>query len=560
MSIFDDANIGKTLEDSLAINVANNELLFNIKNEISTGNRSFSNFTKETADALKRLSAGFTQSTDVAKETAIKSAETTSILNVVKTEVANSNKTSVSNGKIITSILNNSNNLQDNLRTSVSYPLKTMNGAIGALAASTVLLSKSVKNAVMSVTKNTLQNLTSSFDTFGKDLHGISLKMDGVILTIAKSALAVVKLGANLILAPIKALGQSLMGFLQNSLIGKLTAFGLMAFGLYKFFTGTEFGRVIGLKIKEGASYLVDKITSSDFFQDVVKPIVGTITAVAAARKAAQLLYQAQVLTTLKQIAINTAAGGMGGGLFSGFGGKGGGKGLGKFLKGPGGRILGGITAGFVANEAIQAGSTALGADENTSSLMGNTLGTALSGAMMGGKAGPLGALIGAAIGSWYTAFTEKGGILDMASEMINEGVGTTFGHIFNGLKISLFGEDDYWSSTMKNVNQTSNANAIPNISTTTSANAVQRREQPQIVTVKSNDNVNTKLADAAQANEKARHNDASKMQAELQKANELNSKLLTAFNDLSTRLVDNARYAQQTGQVQGAVIPATAG
>ncbi|MCZ0950858.1 hypothetical protein N7T98_26120, partial [Pseudomonas syringae pv. tomato] len=92
----------------------------------------------------------------------------------------------------------------------------------------------------------------------------LATNLHGATGSLGNAMLSSIKIGANLITAPLKLGFSALTSFFKNSIIGKLTAFGLLAFGLYKFITGTQLGSTLytAFKNSEIGKSIINGVTT----------------------------------------------------------------------------------------------------------------------------------------------------------------------------------------------------------------------------------------------------------------------------------------------------------
>ena len=231
--------VNTTLEESLRIT---NENVAYIAAETTSMKQKLASMSVETRNALDKLVKSATHTLTIGKE---KLSRSDTMLNVLKTIKTNSDmnaKVGNGNTKVLNKILSNSSNLQDNIRTTLSYPLKALNSRIGVLSGSINGAFKSFKSSIANTTGAVISTVKSSFGKFGKSLSSLATNLHGAIGLLGHAMLSSIKIGANLILTPLKLGFSALTNFFKNSIIGKLVTFGLLAFGLYRFITGTQLG------------------------------------------------------------------------------------------------------------------------------------------------------------------------------------------------------------------------------------------------------------------------------------------------------------------------------
>lgn len=513
--------VNTTLEESLRIT---NENVAYIAAETTSMKQKLASMSVETRNALDKLVKSATQALTLGKE---KLSPSDTMLNVLKTIKTNSDmnaKVGNGNTKVLNKILSNSSNLQDNIRTTLSYPLKALNSRIGVLAGSINGAFKTVKSSIANTTA-VISTVKSAFGKFGKTLSSLTT-LHGAIGLLGHAMLSSIKIGANLILTPLKLGFSALTNFFKNSIIGKLVTFGLLAFGLYKFITGTQLGSKLYTAFKNS---------------EIGKSIITGVTKLGAIALGVKVLPA--IMTMLSNYIMwrkfNSFTGGDGlgrrdlrrvpgkvPGKVPGNSGKwlgnirkwlggGGGRNLAKFAKGG---IIG-ATVGVVGDLALNKAAEKGMISKNTHNVSSN----ALTGAALGGTIGSfiapgLGTAIGAAIG----------------------GIGgAAVGFIQNQI--------DKKNTELSKLDKMHNTAQVANnatVSTVHNANTARRSEQVQVAKVSSRDSINTKLTLSTKEYEKAQHADAVKQQAELEKANKLNKEMVNTMKDLALQLArDNTNF-----------------
>src|SRR5574344_630057 len=251
--------VNTTLEESLRIT---NENVAYTAAETTSIKQKLASMSVETRNALDKLVKSATHTLTIGKE---KLSRSDAMLNVLKTIKTNSDmnaKVGNGNTKVLNKILSNSSNLQDNIRTTLSYPLKALNSRIGVLAGSINGAFKTVKSSIANTTA-VISTVKSAFGKFGKTLSSLTT-LHGAIGLLGHAMLSSIKIGANSILTPLKLGFSALTNFFKNSIIGKLVTFGLLAFGLYKFITGTKLGTKLytAFKNSEIGTSIINGVTT----------------------------------------------------------------------------------------------------------------------------------------------------------------------------------------------------------------------------------------------------------------------------------------------------------
>ena len=512
--------VNTTLEESLRIT---NENVAYIAAETTSMKQKLASMSVETRNALDKLVKSATHTLTIGKE---KLSRSDTMLNVLKTIKTNSDmnaKVGNGNTKVLNKILSNSSNLQDNIRTTLSYPLKALNSRIGVLAGSINGTFKTFKSSIANTTGAVISTVKSSFGKFGKSLSSLETNLHGAIGLLGHAMLSSIKIGANLILTPLKLGFSALTNFFKNSIIGKLVTFGLLAFGLYRFITGTQLGTKLYTSFKNS---------------EIGKSIITGVTTLGAIAAGVQVLPA--MLTMLSNYimlrkfnsftggdglsrrslrrnsgrsigrSISRGAGNIGRGLASAGRRLGGAGKLAKFARGG---IIGatvGVVGDLAMNKAAEKGMIS----KNTHNVGSKALTGAALGATIGSLGGPVGTAVGAAIG----------------------GIGgAAVGFIQNQI--------DKKNTELSKLDKMHNTAQVANnatVSTVHNANTARRSEQVQVAKVSSRDSINTKLTLSTKEYEKAQHADAVKQQAELEKANKLNKEMVNTMKDLSLQLARN--------------------
>lgn len=516
--------VNTTLEESLRIT---NENVAYIAVETTSMKQKLASMSVETRNALDKLVKSATHTLTIGKE---KLSRSDTMLNVLKTIKTNSDmnaKVGNGNSKVLNKILSNSSNLQDNIRTTLSYPLKALNSRIGVLAGSINGAFKTVKSSIANTTA-VISTVKSAFGKFGKTLSSLTT-LHGAISLLGHAMLSSIKIGANLITAPLKLGFSALTNFFKNSIIGKLVTFGLLAFGLYKFITGTQLGTKLytAFKNSEIGKSIINGVTTLGAIALGVKVLPAMLTMLSNYimwRKfdsftggdglGRRSRSRGRGRRGLRRGAgrsigrgISRGAGNIGRGLASAGRWLGGGGNLAKFAKGG---IIGatvGVVGDLALNKAVEKGMIS----KNTHNVGSKALTGAALGAMIGGPLGAaIGGIGGAAVGFIQNQIDKKNTELSKLDKMHNTA-------------------------------QVAN-NAT--VSTVHNANTALRSEQVQVAKVSSRDSINTKLTLSTKEYEKAQHADAVKQQAELEKANKLNKEMVNTMKDLALQLArDNTNF-----------------
>lgn len=496
--------VNTTLEESLRIT---NENVAYTAAETTSMKQKLASMSVETRNALDKLVKNATQTLTLNKEKSLRSDTMLNVLKTIKTNSDMNAKVGNGNTKVLNKILSNSSNLQDNIRTTLSYPLKSLNSRIGVLAGSINGAFKTLKSSIANTTGAVISTVKSSFNKFGKTLGSLATNLHGAIGSLGHAMLSSIKIGANLILMPLRLGFSALTSFFKNSIIGKLTAFGLLAFGLYKFITGTQLGTKLYTAFKNS---------------EIGKSIITGVTTLGAIAFGVKVLPA--MLTMLSNYIMWRKLDSLGGNGFSGRGlGRGIGRGLanaGRWLAGSGnlaraarGGIVG-ATVGVVGNLALNKAAESGMISSNTQNVGSKALSGAALGATIGSIIPGVGTALGAAIG----------------------GIGgAAVGFIQNQI--------DKKNTELSKLDKMHNKAQIANnatVSTVHNANTARRSEQVQVAKVSSRDSINTKLTLSTKEYEKAQHADAVKQQAELEKANKLNKEMVDTMKDLSLQLSRN--------------------
>lgn len=514
--------VNTTLEESLRIT---NENVAYIAAETTSIKQKLASMSVETRNALDKLVKSATHSLTIGKE---KLSRSDTMLNVLKTIKTNSDmnaKVGNGNTKVLNKILSNSSNLQDNIRTTLSYPLKALNSRIGVLAGSINGAFKTVKSSIANTTA-VISTVKSAFGKFGKTLSSLTT-LHGAIGLLGHAMLSSIKIGANLILTPLKLGFSALTNFFKNSIIGKLVTFGLLAFGLYKFITGTQLGTKLytAFKNSEIGKSIITGVTTLGAIALGVKVLPAMLTMLSN-----YIMWRKFDSFTggdglgrrgLRRGAgrsigrgISRGAGNIGRGLASAGRWLGGTGNLAKFARGG---IIG-ATVGVVGNLAMNKAAEKGMISKNTHNAGSKAL---------------TGAALGATIGS------------------IIPGVGTALGAAIGGIGGAAVGfiqnQIDKKNTELSKLDKMHNTAQVANnttVSTVHNANTARRSEQVQVAKVSSRDSINTKLTLSTKEYEKAQHADAVKQQAELEKANKLNKEMVNTMKDLALQLArDNTNF-----------------
>ena len=513
--------VNTTLEESLRIT---NENVAYTAAETTSVKQKLASMSVETRNALDKLVKSATHTLTIGKE---KLSRSDTMLNVLKTIKTNSDmnaKVGNGNTKVLNKILSNSSNLQDNIRTTLSYPLKALNSRIGVLAGSINGAFKTFKSSIANTTGAVISTVKSSFGKFGKSLSSLSTNLHGAIGLLGHAMLSSIKIGANLILTPLKLGFSALTNLFKNSIIGKLVTFGLLAFGLYRFITGTQLGTKLytAFKNSEIGKSIINGVTTFGAITAGIKVLPAMLT----------MLSNYIMLRKFNSFTGGDGLGrrglrrrgigrGIGRGISRGVGSVGRGiasagrwlGGAGKLAKFARGGIVG-ATVGVVGDLALNKAAEKGMISENTRNVGSKALSGASLGATLGSLGGPVGTAIGAAIG----------------------GIGgAAVGFIQNQI--------DKKNTELSKLDKMHNTAQVANnatVSTVHNANTARRSEQVQVAKVSSRDSINTKLTLSTKEYEKAQHADAVKQQAELEKANKLNKEMVNTMKDLSLQLARN--------------------
>jgi len=512
--------VNTTLEESLRIT---NENVAYTAAETTSMKQKLASMSVETRNALDKLVKSATHTLTIGKE---KLSRSDTMLNVLKTIKTNSDmnaKVGNSNTKVLNKILSNSSNLQDNIRTTLAYPLKALNSRIGVLAGSINGAFKTVKSSIANTTGAVISTVKSAFGKFGKTLSSLTT-LHGAIGLLGHAMLSSIKIGANLILMPLKLGFSALTNLFKNSIIGKLVPFGLLAFSLYRFITGTKLGTTLYTTFKNS---------------EIGKSIINGVTTLGAIALGVKVL---PVMMTMlsnyimwRKFNSFTSGDGLGrGGVGRGAGrsiGRGISRGAGNIGRGlaSAGRWLGGAgklakfarggiigaTVGVVGDLALNKAAEKGMISKNTHNVASNAL---------------TGASLGATIGSF-----------------IAPGIGTAIGAAIGGIGGAAVGfiqnQIDKKNTELSKLDKMHNTAQVANnatVSTVHNANTARRSEQVQVAKVSSRDSINTKLTLSTKEYEKAQHADAVKQLAELEKANKLNKEMVNTMKDLSQQLARN--------------------
>ena len=510
--------VNTTLEESLRIT---NENVAYTAAEITSMKQKLASMSAETRNALDKLVKNATQALTLVKE---KSSRSDTMLNVLKTIKTNSDmnaKVGNGNTKVLNKILSNSSNLQDNIRTTLSYPLKALNSRIGVLSGSINVAFKSFKSTIANATDNVMSTVKTSFGKFGKTLSSLSTSLRGAIGSLGNAMLSSIKIGANLITAPLKLGFSALTSFFKNSIIGKLTAFGLLAFGLYKFVTGTQLGSKLYTAFKNS---------------EIGKSIITGVTTLGA------IAFGVKVLPAMMTMLSNYIMWRKFSSLGDGIGGHGLGRGVGRGIGRSVGRGIGGVGRGLANAGRWLAGSGNL-AKFARGGIVGATVGVV--GNLALNKAAEKGMISKNTQNTGSKALT--GAALGATIGSIIPGVGTALGAAIGGIGGAAVGfiqnQIDKKNTELSKLDKMHNKAQVANnatVSTVHNANTARRTEQVQVAKVSSRDSINTKLTLSTKEYEKAQHADAVKQQAELEKANRLNKEMVDTMKDLSLQLSRN--------------------
>lgn len=523
--------VNTTLEESLRIT---NENVAYTAAETTSIKQKLASMSVETRNALDKLVKNSTHALTIGKD---KLSRSDTMLNVLKTIKTNSDmnaKVGNGNTKVLNKILSNSSNLQDNIRTTLAYPLKALNSRIGVLAGSINGAFKTFKSSIANTTGAVISTVKSSFGKFGKTLSSLAT-IHGAIGLLGHAMLSSIKIGANLILTPLKLGFSALTNFFKNSIVGKLVTFGLLAFGLYRFITGTKLGTTLyaAFKNSEIGKSIINGVTKLSAITVGLKVLPTMLTTLSnylmwrkfkrftggdgSSRRRRSLRRRAgrSIVRGIRGAgnigrSISRGAGNIGRGLASAGRWLGGAGKLAKFAKGG---IIGatvGVVGDFALNKAAEKGMIS----KNTHNVGSKALSGAALGATIGSIIPGVGTAIGAAIG----------------------GIGgAAVGFIQNQI--------DKKNTELSKLDKMHNTAQVANnatVSTVHNANTARRSEQVQVAKVSSRDSINTKLTLSTKEYEKAQHADAVKQLAELEKANKLNKEMVNTMKDLSLRLARN--------------------
>ena len=509
--------VNTTLEESLRIT---NENVAYIAAETTSIKQKLASMSVETRNALDKLVKSATHALTIGKE----KLSPDTMQNVLKTIKTNSDmnaKVGNGNTKVLNKILSNSSNLQDNIRTTLSYPLKALNSRIGVLAGSINGAFKTFKSSIANITGAVISTVKSSFGKFGKSLSSLTT-LHGAIGLLGHAMLSSIKIGAKLILTPLKLGFSALTNFFKNSIIGKLVTFGLLAFSLYKFITGTKLGTKLYTAFK-----------NSEIGKSIITGVT-TLSAIALGVKVLPaMLTMLSNYIMLRKFDSFTGGDGLGRGAGRSIG-RGISRGAGNIGRGlaRAGRWLGGAgklakfaKGGIIGATVGVVGDLALNKAAEKGMISKNTHN-------VGSKA-LTGAALGATIGS------------------IIPGVGTAVGAAIGGIGGAAVGfiqnQIDKKNTELSKLDKMHNTAQVANnatVSTVHNANTARRSEQVQVAKVSSRDSINTKLTLSTKEYEKAQHADAVKQQAELEKANKLNKEMVNTMKDLSLQLArDNTNF-----------------
>jgi hypothetical protein len=527
--------VNTTLEESLRIT---NENVAYIAAETTSMKQKLASMSVETRNALDKLVKSATHALTIGKE---KLSRSDTMLNVLKTIKTNSDmnaKVGNGNTKVLNKILSNSSNLQDNIRTTLSYPLKALNSRIGVLAGSINGAFKTFKSSIANTTGAVISTVKSSFGKFGKTLSSLAT-IHGAIGLLGHAMLSSIKIGANLILTPLKLGFSALTNFFKNSIVGKLVTFGLLAFSLYRFITGTKLGTKLytAFKNSEIGKSIINGVTTLGAIAVGVEVLPTMLTTLSnyimwrkfnsftggdglggrgLRRRAGRRSGRGISRSAGRSIGrgISRGAGNIGRGLASAGRWLGGGGNLAKFARGG---IIG-ATVGVVGNLAMNKAAEKGMINNNTHNVGSKALSGAALGATIGSIIPGVGTAVGAAIG----------------------GIGgAAVGFIQNQI--------DKKNTELSKLDKMHNTAQVANnatVSTVHNANTARRSEQVQVAKVSSRDSINTKLTLSTKEYEKAQHADAVKQQAELEKANKLNKEMVNTMKDLSLQLArDNTNF-----------------
>lgn len=518
-----------------------NSLLVDINNTAFNTKALTENMSNDTKSALERLINNSTQSLAFSKEVKNNANNTLNVLKTIKANADMNAKVERNNTKVLNKLLSNSINMSNSIRTTLAYPLKSLNYSVMNLSTSVNNAFKSLKSAIDAGYNSIKSTLKAPFSKFSKDLQNISLLNDGLVGSIKKTLFATAKLGASLILTPLKIGFNAISHFFNNTLIGKLTAFGLLAFGLYKFVTGTKLG-----------STLYKAFANSEFG----KSIINTVKAISG------IVITLQFLPSLIQMLLNYLSYRRLTNAFDDVD-------IGRRGRGRRGRIGKAISKGAksLGRGAASLGKSALPVITKNLPKVAKLAPKLLKGGVAGAVADIAGgivldkalekniisknthnvgskALSGAALGATIGSFIP--------------GIGTAIGAAIGGLGGAAVGliqnqinKEKTEISKLDNMHKNAQISTNATISTVHNANATGHTEQVQIAKVSSKDAITTKLSLSTKEYEKAQHADAVKQQAELEKANKLNKEMVDTMRDLSIQLARNNNYSYpKTAQI----------
>ena len=538
--------VNTTLEESLRIT---NENVAYTAAETTSIKQKLASMSVETRNALDKLVKSATHTLTIGKE---KLSRSDTMLNVLKTIKTNSDmnaKVGNGNTKVLNKILSNSSNLQDNIRTTLAYPLKALNSRIGVLAGSINGAFKTFKSSIANTTGAAASTVKSSFGQHCKTIRSLAT-LHGTIGLLGHAMLSSIKIGANLILTPLKLGFSALTNFFKNSIVGKLVTFGLLAFSLYKFITVTQLGTNLytAFKNSEIGKSVINVVTKLGAFSAGLKVLPTMLTTLSnyimlrkfdsftggdgSSRRRRSLRRRAgrSIVRGIRGAGnigrgLASAGRGIGRGISRGAGNIGRGLasagrwlgGAGKLAKFAKGGIIG-ATVGVVGDLALNKAAEKGLISKNTHNVGSKALSGAALGATIGSIIPGVGTAIGAAIG----------------------GIGgAAVGFIQNQI--------DKKNTELSKLDKMHNTAQVANnatVSTVHNANTARRSEQVQIAKVSSRDSINTKLTLSTKEYEKAQHADAVKQLAELEKANKLSKEMVNTMKDLSLRLArDNTNF-----------------
>ena len=528
--------VNTTLEESLRIT---NENVAYIAAETTSIKQKLASMSVETRNALDKLVKSSTNALTIGKE---KLSRSDTMLNVLKTIKTNSDMNAkVGNGstKVLNKILSNSSNLQDNIRTTLSYPLKALNSRIGVLAGSINGAFKTFKSSIANITGAVISTVKSSFGKFGKSLSSLATNLHGAIGLLGHAMLSSIKIGANLILTPLKLGFSALTNFFKNSIIGKLVTFGLLAFGLYRFITGTQLGTKLytAFKNSEIGKSIITGVTTLSAFALGVKVLPAMLTMLSN-------------YIMLRKFDSFTGGDGLG---------RGAGRSIGRGISRGAGNIGRGLArAGVSIGRAKEFINRKITNGRKPGSF--GKLAKFAKGGIIGATVGVVGdlALNKAAEKGMISKNTHNvgskaltGAALGATIGSIIPGVGTAVGAAIGGIGGAAVGfiqnQIDKKNTELSKLDKMHNTAQVANnatVSTVHNANTARRSEQVQVAKVSSRDSINTKLTLSTKEYEKAQHADAVKQQAELEKANKLNKEMVNTMKDLSLQLArDNTNF-----------------